>query len=168
MKLAGSCLVIFGCSLVGLYTAFTHKQQLALLKQLEHLLDTMRCELEYKLTPLPVLLRTAGIQAQGCLVRVFSDVANTLDSQIDPDVKTCFMSVLDRHNDIPSHVRSCLTELALTLGAYDLKGQLEGISYIQSLCREKRAELEDNRGDKMRTYRTLGVCTGAAIAVILL
>ena len=168
MKLIGACLIIAGCSLFGIYIAIVYKQQLAVIKQLDHLLDNMRCELEYKLTPLPVLLRTAGCQARGCIMRVFCDVADALDDQIIPDVKTCFATVLNRHNDIPPGVKSCLTELSLTLGAYDLKGQLEGISYIQNLCRQKAIELEDNKGDKLRTFRTLGVCAGAAIAVILL
>lgn len=168
MKLLGAALVVAGCAFVGFYAAICQKIILSDLKKLMHMLEFMSCELRYKLTPLPALLRETAKQGSGFLRSYFSDLANELDSQIKPDVASCMAVVLEKHTLIPLDVQICLMELSGSLGRFDLDGQLEGLAYVRCLCTEKINTLEEGREARLRTYQTLGLCAGAAIAVIML
>lgn len=168
MKLFGSLLIIFGCFSVGLYAALNHKRQLFALKKLLFLLDYMCCELRYKLAPLPEIFRNTANQANGYYRTFFLDLANELDMQIIPDAQSCLTVVLQKHETIPACVKECLTELGRTLGAFDLNGQLEGYAHTRAVCKEKLTALEEGKEGRMRTYQTLGLCGGVALAVLLI
>lgn len=166
MKVLGAILIISGCGSVGFYIAFVYNRELALLKKFAYLLDYMTCQLQFKLMPLPALLRDAAKQAAGFMVGLFQDLADELDTQVKPDVKSCLLATLNKYPQIPASVRCCLCELSGSLGKFDLEGQMEGFAYTKSVCLEKIAALEENRESRLRTYRTLGICAGAALAVI--
>jgi len=54
------------------------------------------------------------------------------------------------------------------LGRFDLPGQLEGIQAVRKRCEESLESIRKNRNERLRSYQTLGVCAGAALAIILI
>jgi stage III sporulation protein AB len=168
MKAFGSVLIVSGCAFVGMYAALAHKRQLSALKKLLFLLDYMCCELQYKLTPLPELFRKTAQQTCGYFRAFFLDLADELDMQVIPNAQSCLCVVLKKHTAIPVCVQDCLTELGRTLGSFDLRGQLDGYAYARTICKDKIAALEEGKEGRMRTYQTLGLCAGAALAVLLI
>ena len=58
--------------------------------------------------------------------------------------------------------------LGASLGRFDLQGQLQGIESVRAQCRKDLAELEDNRDQRLRSYQTLGLCAGCALAILFL
>ena len=58
-KYFGALLVILGCGGFGFSLAAAHRREEVHLRQLMDSLQYLHCELEYHLTPLPVLCRTA-------------------------------------------------------------------------------------------------------------
>lgn len=61
-----------------------------------------------------------------------------------------------------------MEELGRNLGRFDLTGQLSSLRALRAGCEDSLKQLTDNRDNRLRSYQTLGLCTGAALAVLLL
>lgn len=168
IRLIGAIMVVIGCSAFGFILAAMHKREVRTLRQLICVLDYMECELQYRLTPLPDLMRQSALESGGVLRTVFSILANELEDQISPNVAHCMHSALVQSGDIPSVTVKCLTALGQTLGRFDLQGQLNGLDAVRQMCRGNLDVLERDKQSRLRCYQTLGVCAGAAIAVLLI
>jgi hypothetical protein len=69
---------------------------------------------------------------------------------------------------IPTSVRERLSQLADTLGRYDLAAQISGLQAVQELCRRDLQALNLERSKTVKSCQALGICTGAALAILLL
>lgn len=139
-----------------------------MLKQLIALLDYMECELRYRLTPLPQLCRQASENASGSLRNVFQRLAQELDHQVSPDVLCCMHTAIGTTDGIPEVCGKQLLELGRTMGVFDLEGQLSGIHAVRGECDAAWRQMQENQDIRLRSYQTLGVCAGAALAILLI
>ena len=64
--------------------------------------------------------------------------------------------------------RSLLSQLGKSLGQLDLAGQLRGLAAAQEACRKELERVEAEKAGRLRCYRALGLCAGAALAILLL
>ena len=55
-----------------------------------------------------------------------------------------------------------------SLGKYDTEGSVQAIDLALSRLREEAKALQSGAAARCRTYLTLGICTGLAMAVILI
>lgn len=164
----GAILIIAGCGGVGFGMVLNYKREEGALRQLIDVLDMFRCELEYRMTPLPELFRKAANIATGQLSKLFACVSQELESQVAPDAAYCMASALRKSRDLPGKTMFALTDLGRSLGQYDLHGQLQGVDSVQASCRRQLEELESNRTQRIRSYQTLGLCAGAALAILFM
>lgn len=165
-KWIGAILVIAGCGGFGFSMAANHKRQEKMLCQLIRILRYMECELQYRLTPLPDLCRQAGKEARGALRDVFLNLSRELDWQVSPDACSCMSAAIKKTNDLPVNLRKLLLQLGHTLGRFDLPGQLRGLQAVTVSCEDELKKLENNRDVRLRSYQTLGLCAGAALAIL--
>lgn len=165
-KWIGAVLVIAGCGGFGFSLAAGHKKEEKLLRQMLHVLQFMECELQYRLTPLPELCRQAGKETGGALRDVLLDLARELDWQVAPDACSCMTAALKKNRDIPTSLRRLLLQLGRTLGRFDLTGQIRGLQSVQAECEEEMKRLGKDRDVRMRSYQTLGLCAGTALAIL--
>lgn len=165
-KWIGAVLVVFSCGGFGFRIAGSYRRNERLLRQLLNVLDTMESELRYRLTPLTELSRMAARDTGGVLRDVFLNLIRELDWQSEPDAQSCMRAAMDRCHDLPASVRRPLRQLGQTLGRFDLAGQLQGLSAVKETCRRELAHLERNRDVRLRSYQTLGLCAGAALAIL--
>ena len=168
IRLVGALLLLGGCGGFGLTMVGHYRREIAMLRQLISLLQEMEWELKYRLTPLPELLQQAAKQISGIASRVIGSLSTELANQISPDVSCCMEAVLSMETDVPTDIREVLTALGKSMGRFDLEGQIKELDCVEQLCRKKLAELENNRDVRLRSYQTLGLCAGAAIAILLL
>ena len=168
LKLIGAMFIVFGCSGAGFTLAANHRKMESALRQLIAALDYMECELQYHMTPLPELCRQTSGVTSGIVGKVFRQLAEELDRQISPEVRSCMDASVAYFRDIPDQVGVILRELGKTLGRFDLPGQLRGIGSARRNCRRVLEQLEKNRELRLRSYQTLGVCAGAALAILLM
>lgn len=166
-KWIGALLIIIGCGGVGFSFAAAHRREEQSLRHLTAALDYIECELQYRLTPLPELCRQAGQENQGCVKSVLLNLAKELEDQTSPDVMSCMNAAFLNVKDIPKRTRNALDVMAQSLGRFDLEGQLKGINSARSVCRQNLEELSVNRDVRLRSYQTLGLCAGAALAILL-
>ena len=132
------------------------------------ILKFMESDLQFRLTPLPELCRLAAGETKGTLHTVLMNLYRELCWQKLPDAGSCMYAAIQRSGEIPAGVRRPLVQLGHTLGRFDLPGQIQGIQAVQKRCGESLERIAVNREEWLRSYKTLGVCAGAALAIILL
>jgi stage III sporulation protein AB len=164
----GAILIIAGCGGIGFGMALSYKREENTLRQLIRVMDMFCCDLEYRMTPLPELFCKAANTATGQLSKLFSNVAQELENQVAPDAAYCMASALRKTRELPGKVLFALTDLGRSLGQYDLPGQLQGIKAVQASCVRQLEDMENNRTQRIRSYQTLGLCAGAALAILFL
>lgn len=166
-KWIGAMLVIAGCGGFGFSLAAAHRREVRELQGLLRSLEFMQWELTYRLTPLPELCAQAGREAGGVLMKVFSDLSGELNRQISPDVPSCMQVSLGRYRSaLTPRGRKLLFQLGRSLGRFDLAGQLKSLKALQRACQDALVSLERDKDVRMRNYQTLGLCAGAALAII--
>ena len=167
-KWIGAILIITGCSGCGFAIAAGKRREERLLHQLIGILKFMESDLQFRLTPLPELCRLAAGETKGTLHTVLMNLYRELCWQKLLDAGSCMYAAIQRSGEIPAGVRRPLVQLGHTLGRFDLPGQIQGIQAVQKRCEESLGKIARNREERLRSYQTLGVCAGAALAIILL
>ena len=166
IKWIGALLVIAGCGGVGFTMAAGYKREERCLRALLRALDYMTCELQFRLTPLPDLCRQAGRECGGPAGEALRKLSQELESQISPDADSCMYAALSKVENLPFSTAEALSLLGKCLGRFDLEGQLQGIEQVRAHCRRELSTLEAGRDQRIRGYQTLGVCAGAALAIL--
>lgn len=166
VKWIGAVLIISGCAAVGFALAAGQRREEKHLRQLIAALDYMACELQYRLTPLPELCGLAAKESTGCVGQVLRRLAEELQRQIQPDVGGCMRAALDSVGDIPDRTMEAFRIMGSSLGRFDMEGQLRGLEAVRSHCRRELETLTSGREERLRSYQTLGICTGAALAIL--
>lgn len=166
LKLFGALCIVIGGGGYGFIMASQHRKTIRLLKELAAILEDMECELRYRCLPLPQLCRTSVRNHRDPIANVFSALADELDSQISPDVERCMSVVLQDRVQVMDPIRRILADLGKNLGRFDLEGQLRGLEHTKTECCNLLNIFEYNQENRMRSYQTLGLCAGAALAIL--
>ncbi len=168
IKILGAVLIILGCGGFGFRIAAAHLKEEKSLRQLVVLLDYMECELQYRLTSLPALCRQAAAEGNTQLHHTFLHLASELENQIAPDVDRCMCAALEKAKELPHYTREAMFLLGRSLGRFDMEGQLKGLEMVRQQCRRDLDKLCSNKEVRLRSYQTLGLCAGAAMAILLI
>lgn len=166
-KVLGSVLVICTCGGVGFSIAASHKKVIRLLNSLIAGIAFMRCELQYRSTALPELCFKTSAMLPDMIGRFFKNLSKELESQICPDPRSCAINALSITNELPVVVQECIITMADTLGRFDLEGQLEGLARTEQQVQNELQKLTFELDKRLRSYQTLGLCAGAALAILL-
>lgn len=167
-KWIGAAMVIVGCGAFGFGIAATQKREMVLLRQLMKILMYMECELQFHFTPLPSLCRQAACEVTGALRSLFQKLADELDGQISPDAAHCMHAAIQKQGNLTKYTKAHLYELGQSLGAFDMSGQLKGISSVRESCNRSLIQFDNNKDARLRSYQTLGLCAGIALVILLI
>lgn len=167
-KWIGAVLIVAGCGGFGFSLSAEHRREEKSLRKLIALLDFMACELQYRMTPLPELCVAAAGETCGPLRQVFSKLAELLEASVSGDVAGAMDDALQSAQPLPEKTRDNLLALGRSMGRFDLTGQLSALESVRTGCRRDLEEFTANRDIRLRNYQTLGICAGAAVAIILI
>lgn len=166
-RIIGAVLLMAGCGGFAVALAAHNARQKQLLRQLMRIVNEMEWELKFRLTPLPELCIHSAETVHGELKKVFVEFGNRLNRGWEGDVSGC-MNALAANPEIPVRVRNCLRELGGCLGRFDLETQLEGLKTVKEKIRHELEALNENGKERIRSYQTLALCAGAALAILLI
>lgn len=167
VKILGACCIFAGCGSFGFAMAAASRREEAELRRLIAALEYMSCELSYRMTPLSALCRRAAEDSTGTVRFFLTELACALERQTEPDVQSCVREIMVTLPPAKLLNRQ-LRELGATLGRFDLPGQLRGLeSAIRSTEEALRSHREGAEG-RRRSCQTLGLCAGAAMAILFL
>lgn len=168
IKLIGAFFIFAGCGGFGFAMAASHRREERFLRQYLSILEFMECDLSCRLTSLPQLCHSASSAISGPVGAFMEHLAGELDAQIAPDVPSCVRAALHNTPELSGCMAAELTELGGTLGRFDLPGQLRGLRSAQTRAKLALDRLGENRANRLRNYQTLGLCAGAALAILFL
>ena len=166
-KWIGALLIMAGCGAFGFSLAASHCRREQSLKKLIRILEYMACELQFRLTPLPELCLSAAEDHGGVLGCFFCRLGEELRTGIRDSVPACVDTALEA---VPELTEECVKNLRLlgeSLGRFDLEGQLKGLESVRTSCRRELEEIQRDRDTRMKSYQTLSLCAGAALAILL-
>ena len=166
LKWIGAVLIITGCTLTGFSFSAAYRREERDLQQLISALDFMACELQFRKSPLPELCYQAGAQGKGCIGTIFRNLAKELESQVSPDVQSCLAIAAATSGHLSARIQEAVCILGSSLGRFDLEGQLLGLEAVRSYCKSQLEEMAQGREARLRSYQTLGLCAGAALAIL--
>lgn len=166
-KIWGALLIMIGCGGFGLTICMSYKREEEMLRQLIHAFNLFQCELEFRMTPLPDLCLLAGTECKGTIGTYFQTLAFELNKLEAVNVSNCIVSTKETLGIISERVDKALDILAMTLGQFDLQGQLQGLETARNYCNLELEQMSQNRETRLRSYQTLGLCGGAAIVILL-
>lgn len=167
VKILGACCIFVGCGSFGFAMASASRREETELRRLIAALEFMSCELSYRMTPLSTLCRLAARDSGGTVRWFLNELSQALERQTEPDVQTCIRELLVM---LPpsKYLNRQLRELGTTLGRFDLPGQLRGLENAIRSTEEALRAMRDGAADRRRSYQTLGLCAGAAMAILFL
>ena len=73
----------------------------------------------------------------------------------------------DKAQSFP-RLRRMLLLLGHSLGRFDLSGQLKGLASVRERCGQELQALRSDRDSRLRSFRVLGLCAGAALVILLI
>lgn len=165
VRIIGAGCIVAGCGGFGFAMAAANRREERELRRLISVLEFMSCELSYRMTPLNALCRSAA--EEGMVGRFFTELAAELEQGTAPDVQVCVYTVLNRL-ELPRVLRRQLWELGETLGRFDLSGQLRGLEGAIRSAGEALRTIREGAEGRRRCWQTLGLCAGAALAILFI
>lgn len=167
-KWIGAILIIAGCGGFGFSMAASHHREEAVLRQLISALDYMVCELRYRMTPLPDLMIQSSRERKGVVGHFLRKLGETLADRKFSVPGECIQQLMPEFPELSDITRQQLLMLGESLGKFDLDGQLSGMEAVRISSRNALKGLEKTRETRLRSYQTLSLCAGAALAVLLI
>lgn len=168
IKWIGAIFILAACGGFGFQIAAAQRKEVNTMRQLIRILDFAECELQYRLTPLPELCRNAAQECSGALQKLFLQLSKELEEQISPNVSSCMHAAIAVTNQLPNQTKQVLNLLGDSLGKFDLNGQIRGIESVRSECNRMLDALSENQDVRLRSYKTLGLCAGAALVILFI
>ena len=166
LKLFGAILIVVSCGSIGFLMTAAHRKEVNSLEQLVSILDYFMCILQHHMLPLAEICRSVDSKFTGSICKVFLLLAEELDSQVAPSAQICMEVALSKSKDIPVRTYNVLQKLGKSLGDFGLEGQLKGINAVQSECKEILKNCTKNQDCRLRSYQTLAICAGIAVAIL--
>ena len=167
-KIFGSVLVIIGCAGFGFRAAASHIREEFCLKQLLFAISAMRSHLNSRLVPLPALCDLAGSACGGPVGAALRKFSGKLEKCSDCNMHRLMESILIEDIPLPDNTQSFLLQLIAGFGGFDLDEQLRELDRQASEISNVLNSLEQDRQSRLRGYKTLGLCAGAAIVILFI
>lgn len=154
---------------MGLGLARTVRRQQTQTVALIDALLRLRHELQYRLTPLPDAFAVLGGMPNREVAAFFSGMSERLQSSRTCTVGYACRKAMERTSglQLTAGTHSALLALFDALGRYDLEGNLQVLELALERLRAEARMIQSGSRARCRTYISLAVCTGLAIAVIL-
>lgn len=165
-QIMGAVMIFSGCGGFGFSIAANYKNKKKMLEQMLRILQLMECELQYQLSPLPELCRHTAEDIEGPLKDVFLNFSRELDWQTASDAYSCMKVAIKKTPNLSVEIKRILNQLGYTMGKFDLAGQLQGIQSAKQVCMLELKRISKDSVARIRSYQTLGLCAGAALAIL--
>lgn len=166
LRLLGGGLIVAGSMGLGILAAKNERAREETLRELLYILRWMNQDLQRCRTPLPQLLKNGAEETKGQLQFLLQFLSAELERQAFPDVASCMEKALEEYPPDPI-LHPFLRSLGRCLGQFDLEGQVRELELIHEDCARALEQIIGNKTDKLHLIRTLGICGGIILVILL-
>lgn len=169
IKLIGAIVLIVATSLIGFSLAADCGRRPKILRELQALMQMFENEISYLSNLLSDAFNRIHSLSNTEASIIFEDAAKQLEiNGVTADVAWEKAVVENcRKLALNSEDKSILINFGRMLGNSDLEGQINNIRLISSQLKLQELKAEEMRKKNEKMYRSLGVMSGLAIAIIL-
>lgn len=167
-KLIGAGMIVSCCAGCGLSVTLYQKSEMKMLDEFRHFLNTILCELPYKLTPLPELILSGASNMDSRIKQLLEAFSIQLERKVFPDASCCMCSVLNEFKIDSESIKNILIQFGNSLGRFDLEGQIKELTGLQEQCKDTLFEMKIDHEKRFQSYRVLGVSAGIALVILLI
>lgn len=168
LKWIGAVLIVGGCGWGGFSMAGYYRSTERYLAELARGLEYMISELRFRAPPLPDLLKNTAAVLRGPVAAVLDKFSQVLTGSSPCQAGEGMIQVLQEFPLCPGEVYNLMNQLGNSLGVFDLDGQLRELESLKEDCQRILSRFRQGRDERLRSYQTLGLCAGAALALILI
>lgn len=166
LKLLGGALIVAAAGWTGGAPVVSLRRRIRILEELDSLLTLMRAELTSCLTPLPEMFQKLEQASSGVCAALFRDIrAGMLATPSATPLHLMRIHLPALRLD--ARENAILLELANALGCYDLDSQQRMLDAAQLRLRQAADRCRKQMETEGRGWCALGVCTGLALAIVL-
>lgn len=167
IRLIGAAVMFLGSTYIGFSAASRVRSGLKTLRQLRHSLELMRCEISYTQTPAVKLCGILSKSSDGAVRSFYEAFAEQLP-ECSGNTAVCEALVQKYLPSMPQEVTLAMTQLLSSFGRFGEDEQLQLIDAAYEKICTSIENISAEKQQRCKCYRTLGVCTGLAIAVLVL
>lgn len=167
-RLIGAGILCLGSVYVGFSAAGSVHKTVKDLQQLKLALEMMRCEISYALTPIGTVCEIISRSCTGDVRQFFTLAQENLSSSYSNREQWVSQTVSKTLRRLPKQVQDAITELFVSFGRFGAAEQVRLIDLTAEKVDAAIIEINADRAQRCKCYRTLGICTGLAVAVLVL
>lgn len=167
IKMLGAVFIIVGCSAVGFIMAGNLSHEITAVRNLIANLEYWKNAIGYHHTTLPELCMLSHTMDKTVIGDYFRKLGEQLDKLGEIDATQCTVNALSLCPEMPHSCRILLQTLGRGLGKFDMDGQLHEIDAVLEDARNTLSTLLSSHDSRLKCYKTLGICTGVAIAILI-
>jgi len=168
IKILGVTFIIVGCSSIGFIMAGNLSQEITAVRNLIANLEYWKNAISYHHTPLPELCMLTHSMDRSVIGEYFGRLGEQLNKLGEIDATQCTVNALSLCPEMPPSCRRLLQALGRSLGKFDMSGQLQEINAVLEVARDTLTTLLSSQDSRIKCYKTLGICTGVAIAILII
>ncbi len=166
LRVLGSALIVLASGWCGLRPVLRLRRQLRTLEALEGMLSLLRAELSSRMTPLPELFRRLADSVQAPADALCASLASQMQAHPLAAPLQLMRQALPPM-ELEPRESAALLELANALGCYDLESQQRMVDLAQLRLRQAADRSRRRIAAEGRSWGALGICTGLALAIVL-
>lgn len=168
IRVVGSSLLAAGAALLGVCAVWHMNKRVCDLYQLILGLESMARELDYRLAPLPELLKLAEAATQTRVSMFFGLCAKGAEHLNGRTFQSVWQQAIEagQLRLEPSDI-AVLEQLGGVLGRYDAENQLQSLRETVAQIKAQYGEAGEERRRLGRVYSVLGITAGAFVMILL-
>ena len=167
LKTVGLVLVVLFCSFCGVTMAASLKKRTETLKKTLLFLHLLSERLSYTLCPVEELFEALAAEPLLEELDYIPDCRRRMADRL-PFPEAFRESIRDSRLPLTERDRETLCSLCPIVGASSMENQLQGLALVKANLSGQVEEAQTQADKRSRLYASLGVLSGAALAVVLL
>lgn len=169
MKWIGLCMILAGCSGMGLCFAGDYTKRIIALGQLEQMLGFIRDEISLHCLPLCTAIQRCAGRMDGIYQQFLHEVGSSLEQFSGEDIAVIWRGHAKIINkDITKKEYELFVHGMDQTGFLDSATQAEVLSQLQQSFFEQKKELMQKKEETVKLYRTIGILAGVFVCILLL
>lgn len=164
LKIIGACLIVIGAGSAGIGKAVRFFREMQQLRDISAALELLKCEMNYTMLPVAKVCRLSAAGVHGGVNSFLLTYAQALEDNF-PRTKAAQKAA--ENLSLPNDAMMAVLELFGSLGRYDLEGENRLLDLTQQRLRTAILRYEKEKKPLAKGYAALGICTGLALAIVL-
>ncbi len=171
LKYAAIAILFLGCTYIGFYYGEKFKKRCKALADIKKAVMFLNTEVMYYNTPLPEAFNNIGLKLPNPLDNLFKEMAYLLREDQCESVYHVFNQVYDNYQEelkLKEGDRRILDDFFKSLGGSGIYGQEKVFKLAAEEIDLNYGEAEVEAKKNIKMYRTLGICSGAILAIFFI